>query len=145
MIAKTQKIVLKNPLSASLTLWLLQSIPIFIGYGLYIFYLIEYDFNHLFWVDSLRELLFPEAGADLFNFLTLLLILWVGIRNFIFRLEIKEEGLWYRTEIGLSGLIPWQLVIHLSYISLIQVTRTRIFWSTPVRLLVITMTPFYLR
>jgi hypothetical protein len=124
-----QKTVLKNPLSTSLAISLIQTFPL-LCYVFYIFILLDSHFMDFFYLYSFKSRLFAEMLYGLFNTLLILLILWLLIRKFIFKLEIKEEGLKYRTEIGLSGLIPWQSIKRFSmHRSLILKRRFDICWE----------------
>lgn len=124
-----QKTILKNPLSASLALSLIQVFPL-LCYVFYIFILLDSHFMDFFYLYSFKSRLFAEMLYGLFNTLLILLILWLLIRKFLFKLEIKEEGLKYRTETGLSGLIPYQSIKRFSmHRSLILKRRFDIYWE----------------
>lgn len=125
----TKKTIIRNPISVKFTFWLLQIIPVFFLYCLYQFIMGGLSFYNLFPTFP-NEYLFPQGGAMVFGSLVLLVILLLFIRQLIFRLEIREEGLFYRDVSWSKGLIPWTAIKNFStHRSLILKRKFDICWE----------------
>ncbi len=97
-MAGSQKTVLKNPVSLNISLGLLVLIIFGLLTGLY----------YLSPVEKVPSI----TNSLMVGFM--ILGLWLIIRNFIFKLEIRETGLGYRSETGQSVLIPWSNIKRFS-------------------------------
>jgi hypothetical protein len=92
-MAHPQKTVLRNSFSLNLS-WGLLAIIVCLFFNRFI----------------MNPIGVPTLGTLILKVIIIALILGFGLRNFLFQVEIKEEGLQYRNENGKKGMIPWTAI-----------------------------------